>query len=340
MGSARRVQLLMPVSFSSSILHFALALVAASVANADPYANLFAPPSPATVVDDYPSTATPYPSTITSEEIPLELGSPTLAEPIPAGDPPIPAGKVDSNSASQDIDLEVAVDEEPRWYYPSYWIQLPGWDTAVELGINGSSGTSDSMSIRTGGYLKRESKQRKVDFDIYHNRTQANGVETQNNAQMNFRHDWLMAESPWTVYAQSQLYYDRFQAFDLNLSMNSGVGYRFVDEDWLELTGRFGAGTSREFGSPDDEWVPEAQFGIDYEQKLSETQKLTAGMDYYPEWEDFSRYRMLSELGWEVELAVPSNVSLKVAANNRHDSDPHGANPNNFNYSVLLLWKL
>ena len=284
------------------------------------------------VAQDFPlPPPTSYPTTATPEAIPLTLGDPSLQ-------PAAPAEVL--NTPAAELDVVVAVEEEPHWYYPSYWVQLPGWDTALELGMNGSSGTSDSLSMRAGGYIKRESELRKVNFDLYHNRTKASGEETQNNAQANFRHDWLMPKSPWTIYVQSQLYYDRFQAFDLNFNMNSGFGYRFLDEDWIELTGRIGAGASREFGSVDDEWVPEAQFGFDFEQKISETQKFTATLDYYPEWDDFSRYRMLTSLGWEVELAVPSNVSLKFAANNRYDSDSGGVNPNNLNYSVLLLWKL
>lgn len=282
----------------------------------------------------------PYPSTATPEPLPLDLdlGAPAAVFESPATASP-PAEAIDTPEGDE-LDIEVQVEEEPKWYYPNYWFRLPGWDTAIELGINGSSGTSESMSVRTGGYVKRKSDSRKVDFSIYHNRTKAGGVETQNNAQMNFRHDWLMAKSPWTIYVQTQLYYDEFQAFDLNYNMNSGMGYRLVDEEWMQLTSRMGAGASREFGAANDEWVPEAQFGIDAEQHISETQKLTASIDYFPEWEEFGRYRMLTDIGWEVELAVPSNVSLKVAATNRYDSHPDGADPNNLNYSVLLLWKL
>lgn len=288
----------------------------------------------------YPSTAFPealpsYPSTAFPDAFPLELGERSSATgtstveelAAPTGEP-------------TDLDVEVEVEEPPHWYQPSYWIRLPGWDTAVELGLNGSSGTSDSLSLRTGGYVKKKSEERKVNFELYHNRTQAGGVETQNNAQMKFRHDWLMPDSPWTLYVQSQLYYDEFQAFDLNLNLNAGVGYRLIDKDWVELTTRVGSGTSRKFGGVDDEWVPEAQLGVDYEQKFSETQKLTASNEYFPDWGDFGRFRLLTEVGYEVELAVPSNVSLKVAATNRHDSHPDGAEPNNLNYSVLLLWKL
>lgn len=276
----------------------------------------------------------PYPSTSTPETLSLELAGPSPAESIVAESVSRDGAPVEA------LELNTSVVEEPKWYHPTYWFRPPGWDTAIELGMNGSSGTSDSFSLRTGGYIKRKTEFRQVDFDIFHNRTQAGGLETQNNSQANFRHDWLFADSPWTVYVQSQLYHDEFQAFDLNLNANAGFGYRFLDQEWVELTGRVGSGASREFGGMDDQWVPEAQFGLDYVQTISETQKFTSAVDYFPEWSDFGQYRLLTDIGYEVELMVPSNVSLKIAATNRYDSDPQGVDPNNLNYSVLLLWKL
>jgi putative salt-induced outer membrane protein YdiY len=282
----------------------------------------------------------PYAALDIPENLPLELNGPQL-EAVPAGPAAaeeIPLAEVPA--VSGEVDVSVLVENETPWYYPTHWVEISEWEKAFELGLNGSSGTSETMSLRTGGYIKHKSDARKVDFDLYFNRTQAGGVDTQNNAQLNFRHDWLFGDSPWSIYALTQLYYDRFQAFDLNVNVNSGLGYQWIDREAIKLTTSVGAGASQEIGAPDSDWVPEAQFGFDYEQKLNEMQKLTAGMDYFPEFEDFTRYRLLSEIAWEVLLSQPSNLSLKIAANNRHDSDPFGANPNNLNYSVLLMWKL
>lgn len=296
-----------------------------------PYAELLATPPPAPA---------PYPSTATPDALQLDLNGP----PVDLAPPAVPSPQVVVELTPDETSVVEApaapADPPLRWYHPTYWFQPPDWDTGVELGLNGASGTSNSFSMRAGAYLKRENDKRKVDFNIYHNRTKAAGVETQNNAQMKFRHDWLFADSPWTLYFQNQLYYDEFQAFDLNVNLNGGVGYRFIKNDWTELTGRFGSGASREFGGPNDDWVPEAQFGIDYEQKVTATQKLYATVDYFPEWGDFGKYRLLTDVGYEVELVVPSNVSLKFAATDRYDSSPDGVDPHNLNYSVLLLWKL
>jgi putative salt-induced outer membrane protein YdiY len=249
------------------------------------------------------------------------------------------AGDADASTVAPE---DLIRDDEPEyWYQPSYWIDPFPWDTGLELGINGSSGTSDSFSIRAGGYIKRESRFSKLDLSTYHNRTNTGGESTQNNAQFDVRNDWLLDEkSPWTLFGAGNVFYDEFQAFDLQTNANTGIGYRFIHEPDLGLIGRVGGGTSREFGGPDDRWVPESLFGFEYNQQFSKTQKFYTKLDYFPEWEEFGEFRLVADAGWEIELVQPSNLSLKISANDRYDSTPNGAEPHLVNYSVLLLLKL
>ena len=236
---------------------------------------------------------------------------------------------------------DLALDDSSTWYEPTYWFGPTPWGTGIELGINGSSGTSESLSIRTGGYVKRESRFSKLNLSSYYNRTTKGGVATQNNAEIDVRNDWLLDDhSPWTLYGTGNLFYDEFQAFDVQVSANTGVGYRFAHEPGLDLIGRLGGGTSREVGGPDDRWVPEALVGFEYSQRLSATQKFSGKLDYYPEFQELGEYRLVADTGWEIELVQPSNLSLKISASDRYDSTPNGANPHLLNYSVLLLLKL
>jgi putative salt-induced outer membrane protein YdiY len=265
---------------------------------------------------------------------------------LPAAEaPPVPEtaeGGAASVEASTEAPEDLVLDDEPEyWYQPSYWIDPLPWDTGLELGINGSSGTSDSFSIRAGGYIKRESRFSKLDLSSYHNRTNTSGESTQNNAQFDVRNDWLLDEkSPWTLFGAGNVFYDEFQAFDLQTNANTGIGYRFIHKPELGLIGRVGGGTSREFGGPDDRWVPESLFGFEYNQQIFKTQKLYTKLDYFPEWEEVGEFRLVVDAGWEIELVQPSNLSLKISANDRYDSTPNGAEPHLVNYSVLLLLKL
>jgi putative salt-induced outer membrane protein YdiY len=234
-----------------------------------------------------------------------------------------------------DVAEQGAIVDETPWFDP-----FP-WDTGIELGINGSSGTSESLSVRTGGYIKRESRFSKLDLRTNYNYTTNSGLATQNNAELDVRNDWLLDDrSPWTLFGTGNLFYDEFQAFDLQTSANTGVGYRFVHDPGLDLIARLGGGASREIGGPDDRWVPESLVGFEYSQQLSATQKFYGKLDYYPEWEEIGEYRLVADTGWEIVLVQPSNLSLKISATDRYDSTPNGAEPHLLNYSVLLLLKL
>jgi hypothetical protein len=255
---------------------------------------------------------------------------------------PIPGGRSVRPSTNDRLEFNVLEPSEPTyWYVPGYWIGPTPWDTSIEFGLNGSTGTSDSLSIRAGGAILRESRFSKLDLDATYNSTTTGGTATQHNAQLNARNDWLLHESsPWTLYAAANSFYDEFQAFDLQANANSGIGYRFLHEPGLDIIGRFGGGASREIGGPDDRWVPESHVGFEYSQRLSATQRFYGKLDYFPEWDQVGEYRLVADAGWEIDFIQPSNMSLKLSATDRFDSTPNGADPHVVNYSLLLLLKL
>ncbi len=220
------------------------------------------------------------------------------------------------------------------------WFDPEIWENSIELGINGSEGNTQRLSFRTGSNLRRTTDTSVLAIDITYARTTANSIETQNNALLAVRHDWLFGESPWTVFAATTLEYDRFKAFDLRTAVNAGVGYQFIKNDATKLVGRFGSGFSREIGGPDDSYVPEAVLGIEFEHQLTKRQKLIAKSDFFPDWSDFAIYRIETTVGWEVLLDEEANLSLKVGVIDRYDSTPNGRKHNDFDYSLLLIWKL
>jgi putative salt-induced outer membrane protein YdiY len=262
-----------------------------------------------------------------------------LTEPLPTPKAAEPASSVadDAKGAGG-----VVLQEDPSWYERAFLLVPAPWDTGIELGINGSAGTSDSFSMRTGGYMKRESRFSKLDLSLYYNRTDSGGTITQNNAQFDVRNDWLLDDkSPWTLFGQNSEFYDEFKDFNVQSNLDTGLGYRFFHDKKLELIGRVGGGTSREFGGADERWVPEGLFGVEYSQQICQTQKIYGKLDYFPEIDQASSYRVVADTGWEVVLVQPSNLSMKLCATDRYDSTPTGgAEPHLLNYSVMLIMKL
>ena len=232
---------------------------------------------------------------------------------------------------------------ESVWYIPSTlssWIQPSAWGAAIELGMNVASGNSDTLTLKTGAELERKTDRSKTVIDINYAKTSANHLETQHYALLKTRQDLFLDQSHWNWFTKQEVAYDEFKAFDLRWVINSGIAYRFADSDERKLAGRFGAGVSREFGGPDNRWIPEAVFGADWKRKLTEQQEVKATFDYLPSWNNWDEdFRITADLAWEIRFDQPENLRLKVGIIDRYDNTPNGAKANDFAYSLLLLWK-
>ena len=309
----------------------AVASISVAVAAESPPISIL-PPPPAE-----PSLVEPASAVALIDRLPEAidpLPAPTELVPTPADGDPQPS-PTDTGPLNSD-----AVPPPLVWYQPGYWFGPTPWDVGIELGINGAQGTREAISFRGGGRIERKSDWSEFRAEGFYNRNKAGGVETQNNAQFDARNDWLLPDSPWTVFGLTTLLYDEFQAFDLRVTLHGGVGHQFCDGERASLRGRFGAGTSREVGGPDNTWVPEAVFGGEFKYKISDSQKFHINTEYFPKWEDYREYRVVTDAGWTIDLDEPGNTSLKLSVNDQYDSTPNGANPNLLNYSVLLLWSL
>lgn len=329
--------------FSRSLLSL-VALAFAGIASGQGSGPIY----PTTGYSETPPLPTSYAELLAPTNAPLAAAPAVVGvEPVAVSGEAVPAESVPAESIVVAETVLVEPVAPTHWYYPASWFGPTPWDSGIEFGLNGSSGTSESISYRAGGYVKRKADDFKFKGSLYYNNTKADGRLQQSNALLDLRYDWLFDDSPWTLFVLTQSFYDEFAAFDFNLNMSTGFGYQWIDEDWTKLTTSIGTGGSREFGNEDiagnslnDDWVAEASFGVNYELNWADNKKFFAKIDWFPEWEDFSAYRALADVGFEFELHEPSNMSLKLSATDRYDSEPQGAEPHNLNYSAMLIWKL
>ncbi|KAA1257846.1 hypothetical protein LF1_03360 [Rubripirellula obstinata] len=310
-----------------------------------------------------PTLPPPIPSYTTSEIADLQgpdLTFPSLSDPkIPApvvpdsipdsANTPIGSGAAsDSKDLSSQLNAQLdsaafdgpaPLDQEViRWYqYPRRWTK--GWDSHAEFGLDGSEGNADTLAIQTGIETKRKTELYTFALDLDYRQATSRGVTTEENGRLNLDYDRMIRDSKWAAFGKFGLEWDTFKAFDLRVNMNGGLGYHWIRSDTATLVTRFGAGASREFGSPIDEWTPEGVFGIEAERQLTERQKLKGKLDYFPSWADFGDYRIVADASWEILLDGSENFSLKLSATDRYDSTPQGALANDLYYSLLLLYK-
>lgn len=267
----------------------------------------------------------------------LFLVSATFAEEFPDGKGPIGPPLIGPDGEVLDaIDLtDPAATQTSAWYTP----MISNWSGSVELGLGGTQGNTDTFNIRAGGKLKHVIEDwQTVDMSVIHIDKNQNGQKIAQNTLFEGRIENQYKPTHWTTYAHGLLEQDAFKAFDWRLAMDAGVGFQWIDNDRTTFVTRFGGGTSREFGGPDDVWKPELVFGAELSHQLTERQKFNIKSEYFPNVADFSDFRLNSSADWEMLLAKEWDLSLKIGVIDRYDSTPGNQRPNDLTYSTLMLY--
>lgn len=272
------------------------------------------------------------------------VGNATIGSGTTPLTPPQLNGAIGSQIGNPVVEAPPLQEQTVHWYeYPWRWIR--GWKNHAEFGIDGSNGNAETLAIQAGLEMKRKTDAYTLAIDIDYrlantrNRTTNLREVTEDSGRFNLDYDRLLGDTPWSGFGKFGLEFDEFKAFDLRVNLNGGVGYHWIRNDLTTVVTRFGAGASREFGAPVDEWTPEGVFGFEAEHQLNDFNKLKAKIDYFPAWEDFDDFRLVTDLGWEILLNESENLSLKLALTDRYDSTPQGAKPNDVYYSLLFLVK-
>jgi putative salt-induced outer membrane protein YdiY len=215
------------------------------------------------------------------------------------------------------------------------------WELSFELGGSGSRGNTDEDNFTTAVRVHRETPKTATDLGVDYRYSQKDDTETKNQTFLFGRREWNLGDSAWTLYVGSSLEFDEFKQFDTRWAASAGVGYRLISKENEKLQFVFGPGFSKEFGSQDDDYKPEALFGLLYRNQLNTNVALTASAEYYPNLEDWvDDYRIRSEAALEVALTEGKDWWLKISVQDNYDNTPSGSDvANDFYYGVSLLFK-
>ncbi|MCC9607043.1 DUF481 domain-containing protein [Blastopirellula sp. JC732] len=262
-------------------------------------------------------------------------------EPIPIPDVNADVGDIEAEAIGDPDYGYLGYVPGGQYVHIDYWFGEAKWDSSVELGINGQTGNTESLSLRSGAKVKRVGAATTTIADIIYARTSNNGVPTQDNALFNAKIEWPFVNKRWHIYAKNGMEYDAFKDFGLRLWVSGGMGYEVVKTDDTDLTVELGSGFSKEFDSPDDEYKPEGAMTILFDHNFNKRHSFEGKYEYYPEWQEFGEYRSISDIGYKILLDDTANLSLKFGVINRFDSTPGvDKKKNDTNYSILLIWKL
>ena len=212
--------------------------------------------------------------------------------------------------------------EEPEKVRPGLFGTgfLEGWKKSFAAGVNGSTGNTEEFNINLGLTANFEDDKDRWLFDAKYYASKSDGSTTKNQGYVRLQKDWLVPEEKYFYFAEARFDWDEFQSWDQRFNAAAGVGYQFIRNDDFDLRGRLGLGVSKEWGSEDDDWTPEALWGVRAAWQLAPKHGLTFETTGYPALDDSGKYRQLSTLDWVITIDADAGLDLKLGLEHEYQA--------------------
>lgn len=196
------------------------------------------------------------------------------------------------------------------------------WSGSFAAGLNGKSGNSQSVDLNIEMKWVRETVSSKTDLiaNYFYSTNQIATVTDRFFGQA--RRERKIREGRVSGFGQTAFNWDRFKNYDYRIALHSGLSYEVLKGENRAVTTRWGAGASKEVGAVIDDWIPELQFGADWERKITDTVKTYCNVDYYPSFKNFDEYRVNTNAGLEFLIDRERDINFRIFAFNRYDSTP------------------
>jgi putative salt-induced outer membrane protein YdiY len=212
------------------------------------------------------------------------------------------------------------------------------WTGGFEFGLNGTEGNTQVFKLRTAFEVKYDTPEDMFIITGWYSMAKLDNELSENKALFLARNE-LPIDTLFSWFSQVVVEYDEFRDFDFRVAMHSGLVINAIKSDETLLKFRVGAGASKEIGETQKEWVPEAQFGTDFDQKITKNVKLVSSVDYYPDISNFGQYRIRARAAFEILLDPDLNMCLNLGAIDRYDSRPANSKRNDLDYYATLMFR-
>ncbi|MBX3373053.1 MAG: DUF481 domain-containing protein [Phycisphaeraceae bacterium] len=209
----------------------------------------------------------------------------------------------------------------------------PTWESRLEFGFSGSSGTTRDLRVRAGITSTRTAGLNTTRLDSLYRYGSSRGQRSENAATAGLLSEWKTPEPRWSTFVQSRADYDEFQSWDARLSASSGVTYRVFQllgadpaegkrRDIVTMFTRVGAGASYRFGLPSGEpLTPEGVLAVTLDWRINDRMSLDLESTWYPDLSEPDDFRTLSQAQWRWRVDQMRGIDLKLGLAHEYQTE-------------------
>jgi len=198
------------------------------------------------------------------------------------------------------------------------------WNQNIRLGLGFQKGQKESTDISTSYHADRTKNEHKVTFDIQYRFAESDHEKTLNRLASTWGNTWFQSNSRWDIFTNLQFDWAEFQSWDQRLLGDLGVQFEVIKLEegthTFTLSSRLGSGFRQEFNSEDDELIPEGLLGLLVDWSVSDKQTFTADSTWYPDYNDTSNYRLVSNAEWNMQIEDSNSLQFSIGLHHEHDS--------------------
>lgn len=195
----------------------------------------------------------------------------------------------------------------------------PEWLSNIDVSISGATGNTETMSFRFGFNTVRETERQRTAIDASYSYGESDSVKDRSDATAGVLQDWYLLDSPWGLFATVRYDFDEFKQWRHRASAHGGGTYRFIKREDLMLIGRVGAGVIRQWNENDTQG--EGLLGLEVNWTIDDRQQLNAATTYYPSFDGFDDYRLVSRAEWRMALDVKRGLNLVAGIESEYESE-------------------
>jgi putative salt-induced outer membrane protein YdiY len=159
---------------------------------------------------------------------------------------------------------------------------LGNWKCALDIGVNGATGNSESVSGLLAFLAKKDRETYRLAVDSSYRYISSGGAESTNKATAGVAGDYDFADTRWFVFGDGRFEYDHFEPWEYRVSAHTGPGYNIFRNDVYKWNVRAGAGFFKEFHTTDERVDAEGVLGTEFSWQISKASSLETTAYLFP----------------------------------------------------------
>jgi putative salt-induced outer membrane protein YdiY len=199
------------------------------------------------------------------------------------------------------------------------------WVSAAAAGLTLTRGNSDTtlatLSLGTARKWQRSELTMGADATYGSSKTDGASHTTAQSLHGVIQDNWLFTERLY-AYARIEGLHDEVADIRYRLSLSPGVGYYFIKNKTMDLSGEFGPGYIIERLGTNDHSFATLRIGEKFHWAISDRARMWQTVEFLPQVDKFDNYIVNFEIGIEADLSSSKKFALRTFLQDTYNHRP------------------